>query len=49
MKFVHLADMHFDTSVTSLTNKAGLGDVRRLDQRQAFSKIINYIKENNIP
>ena len=49
MKFVHIADMHFDTSFTSLTNKAGLGDVRRLDQRQAFNKIINYIKENNIP
>lgn len=49
MKFVHIADMHFDTSFTSLTNKADLGDVRRLDQRQAFNKIIDYIKENNIP
>ena len=49
MKFVHIADMHFDTSFTTLTNKANLGDVRRLDQRQAFNKVINYIKENNIP
>lgn len=49
MKFVHIADMHFDTSFTTLTNKAGLGDVRRLDQRLAFNKIIDYIKENNIP
>ena len=49
MKFVHIADMHFDTSFTTLTNKAGLGDIRRLDQRQIFNKIINYIKENNIP
>ena len=49
MKFVHIADMHFDTSFTTLTNKAGLGDIRRLDQRQVFNKIINYIKENNIP
>lgn len=49
MKFVHIADMHFDTSFTSLTNKAGLGDVRRLDQRQAFNKIVNYIKEKDIP
>ena len=49
MKFVHIADMHFDTSFTTLTNKAGLGDTRRLDQRQAFNKIINYIKENKIP
>lgn len=49
MKFVHIADMHIDTSFTSLTNKAGLGDVRRLDQRQAFNKIVNYIKEKDIP
>ena len=49
MKFVHIADMHFDTSFTTLTNRANLGDVRRFDQRQAFNKIINYIKENKIP
>lgn len=49
MKFVHIADMHFDTSFTTITNKAGLGDKRRLDQRQAFCKIINYIKQNEIP
>ena len=49
MKFVHIADMHFDTSFTTLTNKANLGDVRRLDQRLAFNKIIEYIKENEIP
>lgn len=49
MKFVHIADMHFDTSFTTLTNKANLGDVRRLDQRLAFNKIIEYIKENQIP
>lgn len=49
MKFVHMADMHFDTSFTSLTNKADLGDKRRLDQRIVFKKIIEYIKENSIP
>ena len=49
MKFVHIADMHFDTSFTTLTNKAGLGDIRRLDQRLAFNKIIDYIKQNDIP
>ena len=49
MKFVHIADMHFDTSFTTLTNKAGLGDIRRQDQRLAFKKIIDYIKENEIP
>lgn len=49
MRFVHIADMHFDTSFTTLTNKAGLGDIRRLDQRKAFNKVIDYIKENEIP
>ena len=49
MKFVHIADMHFDTSFTTLTNKANLGDIRRLDQRLAFNKVIDYIKENQIP
>lgn len=49
MKFVHIADMHFDTSFTTLTNKANLGDARRLDQRLAFNKVIDYIKENQIP
>ena len=49
MKFVHMADMHFDTSFTTLTNKSDLGDKRRLDQRIAFNKIIKFIKENEIP
>lgn len=49
MKFVHIADMHFDTSFTTLTNKPNLGDARRLDQRLAFNKVIDYIKENQIP
>lgn len=49
MKFVHMADMHLDTSFTTLTNKADLGDKRRLDQRVAFKKIINFVKENEIP
>lgn len=49
MKFVHIADMHFDTSFTTLTNKANLGDTRRLDQRLVFKKVIDYIKENEIP
>ena len=48
MKFVHIADMHFDTPFIVLTNRADLGDVRRLDQRKAFKKIIEYIKQNRI-
>lgn len=47
MKFVHIADMHFDVPFTVLS-KNGLAEERRLDQRNVFNKMINYIKENNI-
>lgn len=49
MKFVHIADMHFDTPFTNLSIKGDFGKIRRLDQREIFNKIINYIKENKIP
>lgn len=48
MKFVHIADMHFDSPFISLSQRDILGDLRRLDQRSIFKKIIEYIKENNI-
>lgn len=48
MKFVHIADMHFDIPFTSLSARENLGDKRRLEQRNAFKKIIEYIKQNNI-
>ena len=48
MKFVHIADMHFDTPFTSLNSRADLGEKRRLEQRSAFRKLIEYIKENDI-
>ena len=47
MKFVHIADMHFDMPFTVL-NQNGLAEERRLDQRKCFQKMINYIKENKI-
>ena len=47
MKFVHIADMHFDMPFTVLS-KNGLAEERRLDQRNIFNKMINYVKENNI-
>ena len=47
MKFVHIADMHFDTSFTQLNNN-DLGRIRRLEQRKIFEKIIQYIKNNQI-
>ena len=48
MKFVHMADMHFDIPFTVLNSRNKLGEQRRLEQREAFKKIIDYIKENNI-
>ena len=48
MKFIHIADMHFDCPFTNLSYKENFGEIRRLEQRKAFKKIINYIKENNI-
>ena len=48
MKFVHIADMHFDSPFVNLSDKEGLGDLRRLEQRKVFKKVIEYIKSNNI-
>lgn len=48
MKFVHIADMHFDSPFVNLSEKDIMGDLRRLKQRKVFKKIIEYIKENNI-
>ncbi len=48
MKFVHIADMHFDSPFVNLSDKEGLGDLRRLEQRKVFKKVIEYIKENDI-
>ena len=48
MKFIHIADMHFDSPFVNLSDKDGLGDLRRLEQRKVFRKVTEYIKENNI-
>ena len=48
MKFVHIADMHFDSPFTSLSRIEGLSDTRRLEQRKVFKNIIEYINENNV-
>lgn len=48
MRFIHIADMHFDIPFTSLNAKEDLGEKRRLEQRSAFKKVIEYIKKENI-
>ena len=49
MKFVHIADMHFDAPFITLAECNELGKLRRIEQREIFRKIIEYIKENEIP
>jgi len=49
MKFIHIADMHFDATFQLLNSKNNIGDIRRLDQRQIFEKIIETIKKEDIP
>lgn len=48
MKFIHLADMHFDSCFSNLSDNKTLGNKKRLEQRQVFKEIIEYIKENDI-
>ena len=49
MRFIHIADTHFDTPFTFLGENENLGDIRRLEQRQAFKQVIEYIKKEEIP
>ena len=48
MKFIHMADMHFDAPFTNLSDKENFGSIRRMEQRAVFKKIIDYIKDNDI-
>ena len=48
MKFVHIADMHFDVPFTYLNSQTSLGEVRRLEQRNIFRKAIDYIEKNHV-
>ncbi len=48
MKFVHMSDLHLDTKFETLSQIDGLPQKRRLEQRKALRRIIEYIKENKI-
>ena len=48
MRFIHIADMHFDAPFTTLSKQEELGDLRRIHQRKIFKKIIEHIKEEKI-
>ena len=49
MRFIHMADVHLDCPFSALAQKEELADIRRLEQRQALKKAVEYIKKENIP
>lgn len=49
MRFIHIADIHFDTPFNVLANKKDFGTARRIEQREAFKKAIEYIQDEKIP
>lgn len=48
MNFVHIADIHLDSHFVNLSDKENMGELRRMEQRKAFKKIIDFIKDNEI-
>ena len=49
MKFIHTADIHFDSPFATLAGKGKFAQERRLEQRKVMKEMVEYIKENNIP
>ncbi len=47
MKFIHIADVHFDVPFSTLA-KNNLENQRRLEQRTIFKQVIEYIAQNDI-
>ena len=48
MKFVHIADMHFDSPFVNLLYVYLLWRIKKIRTRKVFKKIIEYIKANNV-
>ena len=48
MKFVHVADLHLDMPQIRLQGNKELSKKRKLEQKLAFKKVIEYIKENKV-
>ena len=49
MRFIHMADMHFDSPFSTLAQKETLAQERRLEQRKVMREIVEYVKKENIP
>ena len=48
MKFIHMADLHFDTPLISLKNNRDLIKKRRTEHRQIFRDVIGLAKKENV-
>ena len=48
MKFIHMADLHFDTPLISLKNNRDLIKKRRTEHRQVFRDVIQLVKKENV-
>lgn len=48
MKFIHLADVHLDTPFKTLSDRADMGNERRLEQRKALKDAIDFAKEKKV-
>lgn len=48
MKFIHIADLHFDSPFSTLKGDEYLIEKRKLEQRANFRKVIDYIKKLKI-
>ena len=46
MRYVHIADMHFDSPYIALSDKGNLGEQRRIEQRKILNSSIEEV--NNI-
>lgn len=45
MKFMHTADIHFDSPFATLAGKGKFAQERRLEQRKVMKEMVEYIKE----
>lgn len=48
MKFIHMADVHFDMIFTSLKGNKDLVKRRRIEQKQAFKESIEYARKEDV-
>ena len=44
MKFIHTADIHFDSPFATLAGKGKFAQERRLEQRKVMKEMVEYIK-----